>query len=60
MRDLDRRVTALEQRQQHAHMVFLVHGAAAPDGGCPDCPLPAEAHFTISIDRAEGREDDVR
>ena len=59
MRDLKKRVMAMEQRQQRAGTVFLVHRPTTPDGGCLDCPLPGGAHFTIDIDAASGREGDA-
>jgi hypothetical protein len=52
------RVDRLGRREQRAGTAVLVHGAATPAGRCPDCPLQAGAHFTISIDRVEQRDGD--
>ena len=56
---LTRRLGRLEGRRIGVEPVFRVHGAPGPDGRCPDCELPAEAHVTIDIDRAERRVGDA-
>jgi hypothetical protein len=47
------RVERLERRRPGSP-VFAIHGAAGPDGRCPDCDLGADVHFTITIDRDGG------
>ena len=49
------RVERLERHRPAAQPVFAVHGQARPDGRCPDCDRDDGSHFTISIDRDDGR-----